>query len=218
MIRPPQKAFGKTCGKTLGSLAFAALWLTLAGCATRPTTDVVLLPQDDGSPSAVRVMSAGETHKLAQPYARATAVQGSAMAADMTTASAVEKAHPEVFSLRPAKPQRFVIYFEAGASELNPEALKTLREALVLAQSRPGADMVITGHSDTMGEASVNDALSLHRAQQVRDLLIQSELFKQHPLPAQRIEAAGRGERELATPTADNVAEPSNRRVEILVR
>ena len=210
MMCTPQKA--------ASGVVFAVLCLTLAGCATPPSTGVVLLPQDDGTPSSVRVVSAGETQKLAQPYARATAVQGSAMAADVTSAAAVEKAYPEVFALRPAKPQRFVIYFEAGATELNPQAQQTLREALTLAQSRPGADMVITGHSDTVGESAENDALSLHRAEQVRELLLQSELFKQQPLPAERIEAAGRGERELATPTADNVAEPSNRRVEILVR
>lgn len=200
------------------TLALAAALLALVGCAAPPTTGVVLLPQDDGTPSAVRVVSAGETRKLSQPYERATAVQGSPILTDKTTAADVQAAYPDVFALRPAKPQRFVIYFEAGASELSPEAQKTLREALVLAQSRPGADIVITGHSDTVGEAIENDALSLRRAQQVRDLLMQSDLYKQSPLPAERIEAVGRGERELAIPTADNVAEPQNRRVEILVR
>jgi outer membrane protein OmpA-like peptidoglycan-associated protein len=33
-----------------------------------------------------------------------------------------------------------------------------------------------------------------------------------------RIEAAGRGERELAVPTADEVDEPRNRRVTVEVR
>jgi OOP family OmpA-OmpF porin len=36
--------------------------------------------------------------------------------------------------------------------------------------------------------------------------------------PAKRIEAVGRGERELAVPTADEVDEPRNRRVTIEVR
>jgi OOP family OmpA-OmpF porin len=200
------------------NLSAAALLVALVGCAAPPTTGVVLLPQDDGTPSAVRVVSAGETRKLAQPYERATAVQGSPMVTDKTTAAEVQAAYPDVFALRPAQPQRFVLYFEAGESQLSVEAQQTLRDALTLAQSRPGADLVITGHSDTMGEAAENDALSLRRAQQVRELLMQSALFKQQPLPAERIEAAGRGERELAVPTANDVAEPKNRRVEILVR
>ncbi|MFZ4287866.1 OmpA family protein [Variovorax sp. HJSM1_2] len=214
------RAAGKPSPTQVGiPYALAALLvLTLVGCAAPPTTGVVLLPQDNGSPSALRVTSAGQTQKLAQPYARATAVQGSAIGVDMTTAEAVEKAYPEVFALRPPKPQRFVIYFAAGATELTPQAQQTLREALALAQSRPGADIVLTGHSDTVGEAAKNDQLSLQRAQQIRALLLQGDLFKQYPLAAERIEATGRGERELAIPTPDNVAEPRNRRVEILVR
>jgi outer membrane protein OmpA-like peptidoglycan-associated protein len=37
-------------------------------------------------------------------------------------------------------------------------------------------------------------------------------------LPAERIQAAGRGKRELLIPTEDNVSEERNRRVEISVR
>lgn len=37
-------------------------------------------------------------------------------------------------------------------------------------------------------------------------------------IPADRIQAAGRGEREPLVPTPDEVAEPRNRRVEVTVR
>jgi outer membrane protein OmpA-like peptidoglycan-associated protein len=37
-------------------------------------------------------------------------------------------------------------------------------------------------------------------------------------IPIDRIRVAGRGEREPLVPTADNVDEPRNRRVEIIVR
>jgi len=37
-------------------------------------------------------------------------------------------------------------------------------------------------------------------------------------LPAERIQAAGRGKRELLIQTEENVSEPRNRRVEISVR
>jgi outer membrane protein OmpA-like peptidoglycan-associated protein len=35
---------------------------------------------------------------------------------------------------------------------------------------------------------------------------------------AERVEAVGRGKRELLVPTADEVDEPQNRRVEVIVR
>jgi outer membrane protein OmpA-like peptidoglycan-associated protein len=43
-------------------------------------------------------------------------------------------------------------------------------------------------------------------------------MFIDRQFPAQRIEAVGRGKRELAVPTADEVNEPLNRRVTIEVR
>ena len=44
------------------------------------------------------------------------------------------------------------------------------------------------------------------------------QLFVERQFPANRIEAVGRGERDLAIPTADEVDEPRNRRVTIEVR
>ena len=57
-----------------------------------------------------------------------------------------------------------------------------------------------------------NDALSLRRAERCRDELDEARD------PKVRISVAGRGEREPEVPTADEVAEPRNRRVEISVR
>ncbi|HPR43628.1 MAG TPA: OmpA family protein, partial [Ottowia sp.] len=53
---------------------------------------------------------------------------------------------------------------------------------------------------------------SLKRAQAVRQLVID------RGFDADRVVAAGRGEREPVVPTADEVDEPKNRRVEIEVR
>jgi OmpA-OmpF porin, OOP family len=77
---------------------------------------------------------------------------------------------------------------------------------------RPGAEVQITGHTDTVGSGSDNDALSLKRAQEIREALAVQGLN----LTITR--AVGRGERELLAPTPDNTAEPRNRRVEIIVR
>jgi outer membrane protein OmpA-like peptidoglycan-associated protein len=57
-----------------------------------------------------------------------------------------------------------------------------------------------------------NDALSLKRAKVVSQLLVDKGAV------AARVEAVGRGKRELLVPTADEVDEPQNRRVEIVVR
>ena len=66
--------------------------------------------------------------------------------------------------------------------------------------------------TDAVGAGQYNDKLSQQRAERVRAELVQ------RGLPEDNITVTGRGKRELLVPTADGVAEPENRRVEINVR
>jgi outer membrane protein OmpA-like peptidoglycan-associated protein len=79
-------------------------------------------------------------------------------------------------------------------------------------RTRPVPDIVVTGHTDTVGTGEYNDKLSMQRAERVKAFLTGIGI------PPDRIQTAGRGERELLVPTADNIDEPRNRRVEINVR
>lgn len=84
----------------------------------------------------------------------------------------------------------------------------------ILAQAiaRPGGEILIVGHTDTVGTGEINDRLSRQRAGVIREMVIARGFS---PL---LVHAVGRGERELAIPTQDGVDEPRNRRVEIVVR
>ena len=86
-----------------------------------------------------------------------------------------------------------------------PEILKDVNQRL-------GSEVLVIGHTDTDGAAEANDALSLKRAKVVSKLLVDKGVSEN------KIEPVGRGERELLVPTADEVAEAKNRRVEIIVR
>ena len=77
---------------------------------------------------------------------------------------------------------------------------------------RGAPDVYVIGHTDTVGEYRTNDRLSAVRAETVKGFLIGIGI------PAERIQTAGRGEREPIVPTADESDEPLNRRVEINVR
>ncbi|TBR25145.1 MAG: OmpA family protein, partial [Reyranella sp.] len=65
---------------------------------------------------------------------------------------------------------------------------------------------------DTSGSESYNMALSLRRANAVKDALVREGV------PATNIAVLGRGEQGLLVQTGDNVREPQNRRVEIVVQ
>ena len=71
---------------------------------------------------------------------------------------------------------------------------------------------MVIGHTDRVGSADSNDALSKNRAEAMREVLIETGVA------AEMIEAVGRGERDPLVPTEDNVAEAKNRRVEINLR
>ena len=87
-----------------------------------------------------------------------------------------------------------------------------LGQVLTAVKLRPAPDVVVVGHTDRVGPLADNDRLALRRAEKLRQLLITQGL------PADSIQAAGRGEREPLVKTADEVQEPRNRRVEMLVR
>ncbi|MGL6109470.1 MAG: OmpA family protein, partial [Rubrivivax sp.] len=77
---------------------------------------------------------------------------------------------------------------------------------------RPVPDVLVIGHTDTVGTDAFNDVLSRQRAEVVRKALVA------RGIAAENIVVVGRGKREPIVPTADGVAEARNRRVEILVR
>ena len=191
--------------------ALAALIALAGGCATRSET-VVLLPEKDGRDTAVTVTSEGkDAVVLDKPYA---AVTQSRFKQETYTTSAddVSKKFGPALGALPGRATSFTLYFVEGKEELTDESKRTVDSVFTEIAQRPVPDIVVIGYTDTLGSDASNDALSLRRAEFVR-----SELIRRGVKP-ENIQASGRGKRELAVPTADNVAEPRNRRVVIQVR
>lgn len=192
--------------------ALVTIALVLAGCAAKQTTQVMLLPQADGSRSAVKVQTEANSQTLAEPFQWVLLRQGEAPITDTATAAEAQRLFGPLFTAAPPAPTRSVLFFQTGGTALTADSQASLAQTLSEALGRSGAELVVTGHTDTKGSTTSNDALSLRRAQQVRDMYIE------RGFPSARIEAVGRGERELAFPTADDTDEARNRRVVILVR
>ena len=186
------------------------LCVLLAACA--PATRVTLLPQADGQPSAVEVSTGKGKQLLAQPYQVANVARSGEISPDTSSADKVRQAYPQLIALQPQPPERFVLEFEPGTSQLSTASQAQLADVIAKAQARAGGEIVVTGHTDRQGTLEANDRLSLERAQAIRALLIERG-FK-----AELIEAVGRGEREPLVATEDEVAEPRNRRADVVVR
>ena len=127
-------------------------------------------------------------------------------------AAALPMFHDAIAAL-PPRPVSFLLYFVTGTDDLTEASKLELARMLEELRRREVADIVVIGHTDRVGNAQANDELSLARAERVK-----AEFVAQGIASAERIRAAGRGEREPLVPTENDVDEPLNRRVEINVR
>jgi outer membrane protein OmpA-like peptidoglycan-associated protein len=170
-----------------------------------------VLPARDGHVGAIVVKSAQSERVINKAYG-AVRIEGMRQAdLNLDEAQIREIFGPTIEAL-PGTPASFTLYFLEGKDELTAESKAQLEEVLAELKRRPLPDIVVIGHTDSVGSLEFNDQLSRARADRMREMLIQMGL------PADRIQAAGRGKRELLVPTDDNVSEPRNRRVEINVR
>lgn len=111
----------------------------------------------------------------------------------------------------PPPPTSFMVFFDWDRSNLSAQAMSTIQQAAAAYKSRGSARVTATGHTDTTGSESYNMALSLRRANAVKDGLVQQGV------PTTAISVVGRGEQTPLVATGDNVREPQNRRVEIVM-
>ena len=109
-------------------------------------------------------------------------------------------------------PPSFMVFFDWDRSNLSQQALNTIKQAAAAFKQKGNARITATGHTDTSGPEAYNMALSLRRANAVKDALVREGV------PAQAISVVGMGEKGLLVQTGDGVREPQNRRVEIVIQ
>jgi outer membrane protein OmpA-like peptidoglycan-associated protein len=191
------------------AVVVVAVMVALAIFTATPVETVTVLPSADGHVGTV-VVQRGETQQvLHEAYATSRSGQS-----ELTRLSAeeVQSSYGRALHALPALPATFLLYFVTGTDELTDESKLELDKVLTAMRARPLPDVLVIGHTDTVGDPAANDRLSAQRAETVKGFLVGIGI------PVERIRTAGRGERELLVPTASNVDEPRNRRVEINVR
>jgi len=189
-------------------VAVVSIALLLGACTS---TTVVLLPEADGRKTELTVTDSRGDVVLDQPYAgvRRNALRTQPYA---SSADEVKRDFGAALAAQPPREKRFTLHFPEGRDEIADESRAVLDAALAEIAARPVKDVLVVGHTDLVGSGPLNDALARQRADTVRAELIR------RGIAADAVQASGRGSREPAVPTPAGVAEPRNRRVEIVVR
>jgi len=102
------------------------------------------------------------------------------------------------------------VNFDTGKALLKPDDLATVQQIASMMKSAPALKLNVEGHTDNVGDAAANKALSEARAKSVMDAIVQAGV------EAGRLSAAGFGQER---PVADNRSEDGrarNRRVELV--
>ncbi len=110
----------------------------------------------------------------------------------------------------PAIPRSYLVFFDFNKSDLTGQAASIVDMAAKNAIMAKVTQLVVTGHTDTVGSDAYNLRLSRRRAESVA-----AELEKQG-VAASEIEIVAKGKEDPLVPTKDGVREPRNRRVQIV--
>ncbi|MCB0589555.1 MAG: OmpA family protein, partial [Phaeodactylibacter sp.] len=100
------------------------------------------------------------------------------------------------------------IFFETGSSQIAEPAPQCLQQVLLAAQSRPGWQLQIDGHTDDIGGERANRKLSAARAGAV------ARLFKEQSMPSEKISVRSFGASRPASHSPAPEGRARNRRVE----
>lgn len=106
----------------------------------------------------------------------------------------------------------YIVFFDWNRASLNKAGQKQVREVADSLAGETGYDVILNGHTDTTGLERFNLSLSKRRAETVARELAHAGI------DPDVIKIFAFGESDPRVPTADEVNEPQNRRVEIFIQ
>ena len=188
------------------------LFLFLTGCCASST--VVLIPDYDGHVGQLVVATEGGKQVLSEANQSVEVMDRKESPGKVTKISdeKIRSVFSEALDARPVPPVKFILYFLPGTNDLTDESKAVLPEIFKTIQSRNSNDIVISGHTDTVGEKDYNYKLALERAQTALQILVANGA---NPVT---ITVTSHGEGNPLIKTADEIDEPRNRRVEVTIR
>jgi outer membrane protein OmpA-like peptidoglycan-associated protein len=198
--------------KVFNTLTILGFVLILAGCGARSM--VVLIPDPDGNVGQLLVSNEKGQQVLNKANQSVQVIDKNTAPGNVTTLSDAEinSTFSAALAAQPLPPATFILYFRQDANELTDESTAVLPQIIQTIQKRRSTDIVITGHTDTVGKKDYNYQLALERAKVLYDIIVANGA-----VPAD-ITVTSHGEGNPLIKTDDEVAEQKNRRVEVVIK
>lgn len=196
------------------SLLLAAIVALAAGCATKPQTSFYLVPDPEGHVGEVTVTNQAGSATLSKASETVATPRADKpfSASRQASAEEIQTKFGDALAVMPPPPKGFSIYFDSGSSKVKAESMPVIDQVMAECRERDSRDISLNGHTDRAGDAAANMRLSLDRANTVKELLVKQGVSPEY------LSIEYYGESKPVVPTADNVHEPRNRRVEVVVR
>jgi outer membrane protein OmpA-like peptidoglycan-associated protein len=125
--------------------------------------------------------------------------------------SSSRASYPSTATVATPRAQEFVVLFNTGEATLTPDDQQTLGTVATTMRARSGTSLTVVGKADTVGGTADNLSLSERRVHAVRDDLVAAGV------PPGQILMSWTGEGQPNVTTGNNVSEPQNRAVHIMV-
>ncbi|MFK7816869.1 MAG: OmpA family protein [Gammaproteobacteria bacterium] len=104
------------------------------------------------------------------------------------------------------------LLFNSGGANLKPPSQRRLDPLVQYLQGNSQREIIIEGHTDSIGNPEVNKRLSLQRADTVKEYLVT------RGIDSTRIETRGFGEEVPVATNTTNAGRSLNRRVEVVIK
>ena len=201
-------------------LLFWLLLSLLTGCNAhlpKQRDQIVLVPDPDGKVGVIKVVTEGgsqildkagyatQVEDLSKPPIAPTPINEKEM---MNVFGPALSAQPDLTG----RFISFILYFESDTTKLTHEAEGLLPEVVRAIKSRKSKEIYVLGHTDRVGTEVYNIGLSSRRAYYVRDRLVFNGI------KSSALAVSFHGETIPMVYTEDEIPEPRNRRVEVIVK
>lgn len=193
--------------KYIGFLFFV---LTLVSCSGKTT--VILLEEDDGSVGMVEVKGKQSSQVIDSANSYTVINISSPTQVKEMSSEEIDNRFGEVIEAQPPKPISFLLYFKSDSVQLVQKSKASLPDVFQVIKDKQPCQIIIVGHTDRKGPRTYNVNLSLKRASSIR------KIIEETGLEITRTDVYSYGENDPLVQTKDDVSEPLNRRVEVIIR